>query len=188
MRSTNSSRRLRFSSVFRSLAWSDFFSDAGPIFAAGARPVPSLARRPPRPSAWPAIRPASDPAAIAPSPSPADTPQIPPSACVPDDEPLAPHAHCGSVVQKSSSPSQRSLQNSPPVPPTSPRTGRTLIETYGVNRPHRLSPSLLLPQSFASVISLHYYRKRSSGWWNRHINLVIALRRLHPTSTVAAKY
>ena len=160
MRATNSSRRLRFSSVSRSMAWSDFFSDATSASSRGAKCAsdPKIPR--PRLSAWPVVRPTSDRAGNQPMPQPGAALRLRLAACAQADVALVRLDHCGSVAQRFSSPNPRSPGIGLPVPPGCPHPDHRLKGTYGVDHHQGVSP-WFVRRRVSPKTSLHYLRKCS---------------------------
>jgi len=158
----NSSRRLRLASVSRSVAWSDFFSNADPTSAPDTKPARGSVLLRLRCEAWLAIGPESDRVALQPSQLPASAPQLRPVACVQACAAPARIGPCACAAPKSFWPNPHSQKSGTPNAPENSRLRRRPIETYGANHPHRVSPSLHSPQSLA-INSLHYCGKCASA-------------------------
>jgi hypothetical protein len=152
---------LRFSSVSRSMAWSDFFSDATSASSRGAKCAsdPKIPR--PRLSAWPVVRPTSDRAGNQPMPQPGAALRLRLAACAQADVALVRLDHCGSVAQRFSSPNPRSPGIGLPVPPGCPHPDHRLKGTYGVDHHQGVSP-WFVRRRVSPKTSLHYLRKCSS--------------------------
>jgi len=135
----NSSRRLRLASVSRSVAWSDFFSNADPTSAPDTKPARGSVLLRLRCEAWLAIGPESDRVALQPSQLPASAPQLRPVACVQACAAPARIGPCACAAPKSFWPNPHSQKSGTPNAPENSRLRRRPIETYGANHPHRVS-------------------------------------------------
>src|SRR4030088_2930830 len=157
MRSRNSSRRLRFASVSRSTAWSDFFSAADPAVLTTAGPSTNSSLRRCRGRVVRVTRLPSDPDAPQPEWRSGRTlPELDGSSVRACSAPA--RAVRSPAAGGRSSPHTRDSRRTPPPASGNFHTPwRAPQISCAAGRPRRLSPSSSSPQSLASSTLPHHW-------------------------------
>src|SRR5271155_2647327 len=175
MRSRNSSRRLRFASVSRSTAWSDFFSAADSAGLTTAGPSTNSSLRRGREPVVRVTRLPSDPDASQPEwRSGRILPELDGSSVRACSAPAL-LVRSPAAGGRSSPHTQDSPRTTPPASGSCHAPCRAPQISCAAGRPRRLSPSSSSPQSLASS-TLHHHCYRLSPGRNENKNAPVYVR------------